>query len=74
MRRLTDGELDIIRELNADAAECERAWGREMTEEDVDELSAWLDKEFRFVSSERTEMHIDRAVRDCPQDDTEYPY
>ena len=38
MRRLTDGERDIIRELNDDAAECERAWGRELTEDELEEI------------------------------------
>lgn len=38
MRRLTDGELDIIAEQEADARECERAWGREMTEDELDEM------------------------------------
>lgn len=39
MNRIPDSELDIIRELNADAAECERAWGREeMTEDELEEI------------------------------------
>lgn len=38
MRRLTDGERDIIAEQEADARECERAWGREMTEEELEEI------------------------------------
>ena len=38
MNRIPDGELDIIAEQEADAAECERAWGRELTEEEVEEI------------------------------------
>lgn len=38
MNRIPDGERDILRELNNDARECERAWGREMTEEEIDEM------------------------------------
>lgn len=37
-RQLTDGETDILRELNSDAAACERAWGREMTEDEIDDV------------------------------------
>lgn len=39
MNRIPDGEADIIRELNNDAAACERAWGREMTDEEIDAQS-----------------------------------
>ncbi len=38
MNRITDGERDILAEQEADARECERASGREMTEEELEEI------------------------------------
>ena len=66
MRRLTDGETDILRELNSDAAACERDWGREMTEDEIDDACAEFDEVFGEWLSTRVD----------PEDDTstEYPF
>jgi hypothetical protein len=64
MRRLTDGERDILREQVADAAASERAWGREMTEDEIDDVCA----EFDAVFGEWLSTRVD------PDDDTREPY
>jgi hypothetical protein len=66
MSRIPDGEADILRELNADAAECERAWGREMTEEEMDEMC-----ESHDCLEDVWEAVMGEAF---PDTDTEYPF
>ena len=67
MKRPTDGEADILRELNADAAACEAAWRREMTEEEMEEICE---------SYDCLEDVVDAVYNSDPTatDDTDYPY
>ena len=65
-RKLTDGERDILRELNSDAAACEAAWGREMTEDEIDDVCE---------SYDCLEDVWETVMYDAfPDDDTREPY
>lgn len=65
--RLTDGERDILAEQEADARACEASWGRELTDDDLEEICESYD-------CLEDVMDAVFSSDDFPADDTREPY